>query len=506
MDWVEEERSAATVYLRLTRAAPWFEDGTAGLWRDPELGLGLKWRRGTPADGGVGANATTPLFGRAMRFLEHSERERDGSSTRGGWNGRASGDGCSGWPRSLALLLFLSGVNGYVATRQSCTVPAPRKRARRAQPATGPRRGRTNRCWSSSANQPGSAWTCPRSAQFRRELLEKAQRFYLDFIAQAAAERGLAARDGRGALQARATSDRALDRRRNARSRTTRRSIKRLRRRWCADLPGPPRLPPRAGRRRYSWLGEAAAPRRRPLRRGESGLRQRAGPRTWAARPVAATELAAQQQALAQGPLQPRHPVRRSAEPERRRRFRGRRSRSPRGHPPARAARPRRTRHSGAQDLGARVQQPGQRGGTRAHGRSLPRCATFYDARGAHPRGPDPARAWQSRVSRIELVKFYEQPVSEPCARTPSRTKPRRRNSQARPTVSNSLARPAPSLGIEQADSVQPARVDSAVGALCPAMRLRPTAALWTCLQALGRDGECMHGFRSFTSGSATCS
>ena len=73
--WVEEERAAATVYLRLTRAAQWFDDGTAGLWRDPELGLGLKWRaerRPTAA----WASRYDPSFERAIGFLENSEREQ----------------------------------------------------------------------------------------------------------------------------------------------------------------------------------------------------------------------------------------------------------------------------------------------------------------------------------------------------------------------------------------------------------------------------------------------
>src|SRR5262249_31327166 len=41
--WAEEERISAGFYLRLSQASAWFEEGSAGLWRDPELELGLQW-------------------------------------------------------------------------------------------------------------------------------------------------------------------------------------------------------------------------------------------------------------------------------------------------------------------------------------------------------------------------------------------------------------------------------------------------------------------------------
>src|SRR4029077_17566140 len=39
--WAEEERLSATRYVRLSQAAAWFEEGTAGLWRNPELEIGV---------------------------------------------------------------------------------------------------------------------------------------------------------------------------------------------------------------------------------------------------------------------------------------------------------------------------------------------------------------------------------------------------------------------------------------------------------------------------------
>src|SRR5262249_41298756 len=42
--WVEEETQAAGIYHRLAESAALHEQGKAGLYRDPELGIALAWR------------------------------------------------------------------------------------------------------------------------------------------------------------------------------------------------------------------------------------------------------------------------------------------------------------------------------------------------------------------------------------------------------------------------------------------------------------------------------
>lgn len=74
--WAEEERLSASTYIRLARAAAWFEEGTAGLWRDPQLELGLRWRRETRPTA-AWASRYDPAFEQAMRFLARSEEARD---------------------------------------------------------------------------------------------------------------------------------------------------------------------------------------------------------------------------------------------------------------------------------------------------------------------------------------------------------------------------------------------------------------------------------------------
>src|ERR1039458_4453279 len=74
--WTGQERISAERYVRLSRAAAWNAEGSAGRSRDPELELGLQLRRDTrpPADP---AARSDPAFDRAMDFLERSRRERD---------------------------------------------------------------------------------------------------------------------------------------------------------------------------------------------------------------------------------------------------------------------------------------------------------------------------------------------------------------------------------------------------------------------------------------------
>jgi len=74
--WTEEERASATMYLRLSKASVWFTEGSAGLWRDPELELGLRWKRQNRPSSAWASRYDTE-FDRAMTFLARSEEARD---------------------------------------------------------------------------------------------------------------------------------------------------------------------------------------------------------------------------------------------------------------------------------------------------------------------------------------------------------------------------------------------------------------------------------------------
>lgn len=74
--WTKEEKASAEVYVRMAQAAARYQQGTAGLWRDPELQLGLIWRKkNQPTQ--VWARQYDPSFDRTMQFLDSSQKERD---------------------------------------------------------------------------------------------------------------------------------------------------------------------------------------------------------------------------------------------------------------------------------------------------------------------------------------------------------------------------------------------------------------------------------------------
>lgn len=74
--WAKEESEAAAVYLNLGTAAARYQEGTGGLLRDPELGIGIQWRqRQQPS--AAWALRYDPAFERIMRFLNDSKRQQD---------------------------------------------------------------------------------------------------------------------------------------------------------------------------------------------------------------------------------------------------------------------------------------------------------------------------------------------------------------------------------------------------------------------------------------------
>ena len=74
--WVMEDAESARIYRRLVESAALYEDGNAGLWRDPELQLAVDWRdRSVPNP--AWARLYDPSFDKAMAFLDASVRDRE---------------------------------------------------------------------------------------------------------------------------------------------------------------------------------------------------------------------------------------------------------------------------------------------------------------------------------------------------------------------------------------------------------------------------------------------
>src|ERR1051325_1601425 len=173
--WADEEKAAAGMYVRLSQGAAWFEQGSAGLWRSPELELGLQWReqnRPTAA----WARRYDSSFPRAMEFLEHSRKERDRIETeREAWR-RQKLRRARLVAGVLGGLLIVAVLLGYSAQRQKNRAEQNLLLARNAVNVI-----------VSSASQAHAQESAEMTEveQLRQELLAKAQPFYLVFPHQA---------------------------------------------------------------------------------------------------------------------------------------------------------------------------------------------------------------------------------------------------------------------------------------------------------------------------------
>ncbi len=73
-DWIDDESSAAGMYLRLSEMSAMYQQGKTGLLRPPELQLFINWRdQGKPSL--AWAERYNPAFERAMVYLRTSERK-----------------------------------------------------------------------------------------------------------------------------------------------------------------------------------------------------------------------------------------------------------------------------------------------------------------------------------------------------------------------------------------------------------------------------------------------
>jgi energy-coupling factor transporter ATP-binding protein EcfA2 len=74
-EWVTEEGQSAELYLRLAKAAALYEEGKAGLWRDPELMLALEWQ-GKNRPNALWAQRYDPSFRRGKSLKKKKSKEQ----------------------------------------------------------------------------------------------------------------------------------------------------------------------------------------------------------------------------------------------------------------------------------------------------------------------------------------------------------------------------------------------------------------------------------------------
>ena len=173
-EWAEEENVSARIYHRLSQAASWFDEGTAGPWRDPELELGLQWKqRNRPT--AAWAEEYNSRFARAMEFLDQSERERDRVSGEQERERKSTLRQYQWAACLLAALLVSVGWLAYVARIENERAEGNLQLAQNA----------VDEMLSSAGRQQARvAEDVPQMEEFRKELLSKARSFYAIFTTQ----------------------------------------------------------------------------------------------------------------------------------------------------------------------------------------------------------------------------------------------------------------------------------------------------------------------------------
>jgi hypothetical protein len=187
VSWAEEERGSADIYSRLSDAAMWFDQGTAGLWRNPELDVGQKWKlenRPTAA----WAQRYNSSFGQVMGFLDRSEEERERISAEKKREQQKKLRQTQWAASILGFLLLIALFLTYFALRQTHRAENNLQLAKKAVDESLSSVGR---------EQAREAGDQPQVEQFRKELLDKAEAFYALFAKENSTNSNLRSEEAR---------------------------------------------------------------------------------------------------------------------------------------------------------------------------------------------------------------------------------------------------------------------------------------------------------------------
>jgi tetratricopeptide (TPR) repeat protein/energy-coupling factor transporter ATP-binding protein EcfA2 len=174
LKWADEEKVSASVYVRLSQAASWFDEGTAGLWLNPELEFGLRWKdqnRPTLA----WASRYNSSFARAMEFLECSKQKQDRIAA----EREKQRKNKLRWAWSVAVVFGIMLVIALVLANLA------RKEKDRAEENLGLAKKAVGVIVSSASGaQAREAADIAEMEEMRKELLGSAQGFYADLAKQ----------------------------------------------------------------------------------------------------------------------------------------------------------------------------------------------------------------------------------------------------------------------------------------------------------------------------------
>jgi tetratricopeptide (TPR) repeat protein len=185
--WAEEERVSADIYNRLSDAATWFAEGSAGLWRNPELEVGQKWKLENRPTASW-AKRYNPSFAEVIDFLDRSEQERE----------RLSAEKKKEHQKQLRQTRWAAGILGSLLLIALFLVYFAVKQTRRAESNLQLAKKAVDESLSSAGREQGrEAGDLPQVEQFRMELLSKAQAFYTLFAIQNSANSTLRGEEAR---------------------------------------------------------------------------------------------------------------------------------------------------------------------------------------------------------------------------------------------------------------------------------------------------------------------
>ena len=165
--WAKEERESATSYKRISQAANWCQECEGGLWVDPQLEIGLQWKRKNQPNA-AWAGRYDPNFALAMDFLDRSEKQREAERQ----NER----------RRKLTRQIVSYVLATLLAIVLALLYQLHKQKNRAEYNLVLARDAVDQSLSSAGSeQAREAADSPQMEEFRKELLDKAKTFYLTF-------------------------------------------------------------------------------------------------------------------------------------------------------------------------------------------------------------------------------------------------------------------------------------------------------------------------------------
>ncbi len=175
--WAEEERESARTYIRVSQAASWCIECSGGLWTDPQLETGLQWRRKNSPTA-AWAERYDSNFVDAMKFLDDSEHAR-----------QVGRDKERRRKRNRTIIIYVLAAFSIIVLGEAYFV---RREGNRAKQNLVLARSAVEESLATIGagrmGETGEGAYTPETEEIRKEILNKAKEFYLNFAKQGASK------------------------------------------------------------------------------------------------------------------------------------------------------------------------------------------------------------------------------------------------------------------------------------------------------------------------------